>query len=49
MAQDADPPTLKRARTQKALVTHPDKVGLDTPGANQASGRVNKVRALPYV
>jgi hypothetical protein len=25
---------------------HPDKVGHDHPGANQAAGRVNKVRLL---
>jgi hypothetical protein len=30
----------------RVLAVHPDKVGHDHPGANQAAGRVNKVRFL---
>ncbi|WIA44271.1 hypothetical protein OEZ86_007081 [Tetradesmus obliquus] len=40
--QECTPESLRAARKAKALAVHPDKVGHDHPGANQAAGRVNK-------
>jgi hypothetical protein len=44
--EECTPESLRAARKLKALAVHPDKVGHDHPGANQAAGRVNKVRLL---
>jgi hypothetical protein len=41
--EECTPESLRAARKAKALAVHPDKVGHDHPGANQAAGRVNKV------
>eukprot|EP00879_Flechtneria_rotunda_P010712 GHRR01011194.1.p1 GENE.GHRR01011194.1~~GHRR01011194.1.p1 ORF type:complete len:447 (+),score=122.91 GHRR01011194.1:1304-2644(+) len=40
--EECSPETLKAARRARALAVHPDKVGQDYPGANQAQTRVNQ-------
>jgi hypothetical protein len=47
--EECTPESLRAARKLKALAVHPDKVGHDHPGANQAAGRVNKVSRLPHL
>jgi hypothetical protein len=39
----ADDVVLKRAKRDKLLATHPDKLGTETIGANLAVGRVTQV------
>ena len=43
---DADADTLKRAKRQKSLSTHPDKLH-QAPGSNEAFARVTEVGLIP--
>lgn len=43
MAHYADEAAIRRAKRSLSLATHPDKVGADTPGANEAFNLVTEV------
>ncbi|PRW59135.1 dnaJ-like protein dnj-5-like [Chlorella sorokiniana] len=42
VAEDADEAAIRRAKRALSLATHPDKVGADTPGANEAFNLVTE-------